>query len=408
MISNIHLLSNLLKMTFNQLSRLFLNNVPRLNHIQSSICSDLFKNCKNYKFLLRSVVNPNRDYDKQMRQTKSWRQRFPTFCPIDYKTYYDFIHNDQWLSNVSKMDPISYLSYYKTKNHPKSHSCPVCDNMWNNIMKHHQSQLAFRTKISHFIDNNTDEDMMQVMIINYFMFLDMCSLQKNKNMLVVPTLQEDFVWHSHLLDHDNYVRDTNSIFGYVLNHSIDERLVDKSRNSSKELRDMYFNRIFEIFQDKSKEIVNSFEYVIETNKKISRIFDNNYTRTSIRRADNTHNNFMIDNLGTIGTIGALSSISSIDSISSLSMIGSLQNPNIDNIKIKQQSDSSACGSCTSGLSFSSSSGSSSYGSSSSSCGSGSGSDSSSSSGSSSCGSSSCGSSCGGSCGGGCGGGGCGG
>jgi len=36
--------------------------------------------------------------------------------------------------------------------------------------------------------------------------------------ITVPTLYEDFMWHSHMTDHERYKVDTKKFLGFVLNH----------------------------------------------------------------------------------------------------------------------------------------------------------------------------------------------
>jgi hypothetical protein len=37
--------------------------------------------------------------------------------------------------------------------------------------------------------------------------------------IVIPTLYEEFMWHSHMKDNVNYKKDTKRILGYVLKYN---------------------------------------------------------------------------------------------------------------------------------------------------------------------------------------------
>jgi hypothetical protein len=72
-----------------------------------------------------------------------------------------------------------------------------------------------------FIDNISELNMCinESTIIKYLKFLN---LKKNhKDKYLVPTLDIDIVWHSHMLDHRCYVADTKEYLGYVLDHNDD-------------------------------------------------------------------------------------------------------------------------------------------------------------------------------------------
>lgn len=43
-------------------------------------------------------------------------------------------------------------------------------------------------------------------------------VKNRRGKITVPSLMEDFMWHSHMRDHENYVKDMRKNLGFVLNH----------------------------------------------------------------------------------------------------------------------------------------------------------------------------------------------
>ena len=73
----------------------------------------------------------------------------------------------------------------------------------------------------------------------YEIFLLLC--KENPRQIIVPSLIQDFMWHSHLQNNKLYHADTASIFGTVLDHNdtIPDNLLEKYREETKEIRDRY-------------------------------------------------------------------------------------------------------------------------------------------------------------------------
>lgn len=44
-------------------------------------------------------------------------------------------------------------------------------------------------------------------------------MKERPGTITVPTLLEDFMWHSHMQDAENYKKDMKNCLGYVLNHN---------------------------------------------------------------------------------------------------------------------------------------------------------------------------------------------
>jgi hypothetical protein len=59
---------------------------------------------------------------------------------------------------------------------------------------------------------------------------------RQKKEMLIPSLLEDFGWHAHMLDHDNYVKDTKAWFGDILNHDTTTRITRERRKRSDQLR----------------------------------------------------------------------------------------------------------------------------------------------------------------------------
>jgi hypothetical protein len=62
----------------------------------------------------------------------------------------------------------------------------------------------------------------------YVEFLYLCRQEKTK--VIVPSKLADFMWHSHMQDHEAYKEDTRKIMGEVLNHRDDFSTADLERH----------------------------------------------------------------------------------------------------------------------------------------------------------------------------------
>lgn len=66
--------------------------------------------------------------------------------------------------------------------------------------------------------------------------MEHCLKARQKKEMLIPSLLEDFGWHAHMLDHDNYVKDTKAWFGDILNHDTTTRITHERRKRSDQLR----------------------------------------------------------------------------------------------------------------------------------------------------------------------------
>lgn len=239
----------------NQFLNLFIQNkyfpcgvIPQLVQIENSIQSNFTYLQEQYKWVLHDLINPldfkNHNNNNQFSS---------------HKVYYNFVKDNLDLFSVSKMNPIEHL-YYRTNSEQK----PI-NTLWENLIKQYYSQLQFKQKITHIFGKNImlTKEQLSNMVINYYMFLDMCN--RNKDTMIIPTIQEDFIWHSHLLDHNNYMKDTTSIFGKPLNHIIDEDKVENNRVISFEIRQNYYKNLYgDLFGNDSY----NFKNIIDNNEDI--------------------------------------------------------------------------------------------------------------------------------------------
>ena len=72
-------------------------------------------------------------------------------------------------------------------------------------------------------------------IREYIAFLKL--YRDHKGRVLVPTLKQDFIWHAHMQDHEAYIRDTQRIVGFILNHD-DDIPEDKLLKFSKETEEI--------------------------------------------------------------------------------------------------------------------------------------------------------------------------
>jgi hypothetical protein len=135
-----------------------------------------------------------------------------------------------WYDTLLKMDPVAYNNEYVVNYH--------------NLLSKHDGQVVFASKVLPLVEKLDFENelVMNRLLSNYAMFLDICLTSRNamnaRNVPIVPTLIEDFVWHSHMLDHKDYVDMTTKMFGKILGHQTDLEM-EKADRESKVVRDEY-------------------------------------------------------------------------------------------------------------------------------------------------------------------------
>jgi hypothetical protein len=59
----------------------------------------------------------------------------------------------------------------------------------------------------------------QTCLKSYCNFLRLVKSRGRSMWIVIPTLYEEFMWHSHMKDNVNYKKDTKRILGYVLKYN---------------------------------------------------------------------------------------------------------------------------------------------------------------------------------------------
>jgi hypothetical protein len=74
-------------------------------------------------------------------------------------------------------------------------------------------QIRFNKRV---LAEKIDEDYLENAIERYKRFL--LIKVENPGLIIVPTLDIDIIWHSHMLNHKEYINDCHEIFGKILNH----------------------------------------------------------------------------------------------------------------------------------------------------------------------------------------------
>jgi len=189
-----------------------------MSQIRKLLTPRLSQLCQTYRSELVYCLN-NKDKLKEFILENSGRNYYFEPDSLGSKIYPSIVKKKNWITLLRKMNPIKYaLEMNDTTTLKKG------------LLFHHNSQVNFASKMFPILDKDANYDRM---IDNYSIFLELC----RKNVVIVPTLIEDFVWHAHMTDHDAYVIDSKKIFGKVLNHSldIDEKQKEKSNQLRKEL-----------------------------------------------------------------------------------------------------------------------------------------------------------------------------
>ena len=120
---------------------------------------------------------------------------------MDVNIYY-------WLLSIHKLQQIKYQSMDPLD--------------FEDFINEYEKQMEFSHKIYPIVGNIDFRDNQKILdkyVHNYADYLAIC--KNNPKSMVVPSLTADFVLHSHMLDNDCYVKDTNNIFGRILDHKMD-------------------------------------------------------------------------------------------------------------------------------------------------------------------------------------------
>jgi len=221
-------------------SRLFLLNnrtfssIIKPFHLKQLVPLYLQSFSKNVKADLQS--NINKYYDQI--------QKLPTTLTLSTTSVYDHfvkdVRNDPWLSMLSRMNLDTYYQIY---------GCPIIhnnvksvDELKDILKRLDKYQRLFASQISsQKIFDPTNEEHIKNNINLYIAFLDMCVKNNSiTNNSITPTLAEDFIRNSHMLD-DEYYSDMIRIFGKSVNHIIDENVLNI--HSSTVIRSNYYNSL---------------------------------------------------------------------------------------------------------------------------------------------------------------------
>ena len=135
---------------------------------------------------------------------------------------------DEWIRSLARLNPYKFMN-------------GQINYHW--LYDQHKKQLGFHKRIQPLIDpldlSSNSRDMGQL-LLQYATFLEICS--ENKDEIIVPTLLEDFVWHSHMIDHETYVNDMKKILGKILGHTNDDDHT-QYQNRSNEIRQNHYNKV---------------------------------------------------------------------------------------------------------------------------------------------------------------------
>ena len=184
--------------------------------------------CSNYKSLIYSGIS-NISKNKSIKDNIAEYVKYQNVYQVMTKSGYmlhGYIKMDKnvfhWLNSVHKLQPKQF--------HLKK---PL---VFENFLSEHEKQLEFAHKIYPIverIDFQKDKVSLNHFVKQYQDYL-LISKENSKSM-VVPSLSADFVWHSHMQDHDNYIRDNIGYFGKILDHRTDinvKKLTDQSTDSN--------------------------------------------------------------------------------------------------------------------------------------------------------------------------------
>ena len=175
---------------------------------------------ENEKYVLKFINHHSRTYYEEP-SVGVWKK-----MNLKLNDEYDiFMNSRTWIRTVCKMNPVEYHAEHTI----------YCSNYFSKswVMYYHENQLTFAGKILPLMwdVDLSNEKHTERLIHNYAGFLHLCNSSKKT---IVPTLLEDFVWHSHMMLHTEYVEDTTKIFGRVLDHRIKmtkEELEEKKKES---------------------------------------------------------------------------------------------------------------------------------------------------------------------------------
>ena len=118
----------------------------------------------------------------------------------------------RWLYYLHCIHPLQYLA-------DSQNELPIKFKV--NIIKSLKGQLEFFTKLKRIFFFRHDLNRKTSFKFGYNRYLRFLDLIKQKKGVMVPTLDIDYIWHSHMLLPESYQKDMDNLMGKVLDHNDD-------------------------------------------------------------------------------------------------------------------------------------------------------------------------------------------
>jgi len=205
--------------------------------LRPRLLANFWTSTTRYKSIINYGVKEIPRTKEMSSHVKNYVDLFHKNGIMTKKPYMSKLSNDMfdWLLSVHKLQPVQF--------HMQSRLDFLTFLEENN--KHMEFCHKIQPKLPNFKINDAIEE--------YYHFLMMC--KDNPKQLVIPTLREDFIWHSHMQDHEIYVKDTIQIFGHILDHRTDLEM-ERVKPISDEIRQKSL-KTKEPEKDKNKQPTNS-------------------------------------------------------------------------------------------------------------------------------------------------------
>ena len=184
--------------------------------MRNSLTKNLPELCRTYKSALEFARLENYNITRYINLG---------FDPFTFGNYFKVPSYKKWIEMTKTMNPVEYAKGSMTYNY-------------------HHDQIEFARKlfpVLYYADIEHDK-VMDGLIENYCNFLSLCKLYPKQ--MIVPSLIEDFVWHSHMTDHKSYVEDTTRIFGKILNHNTSDVNLAKNKEETLKLKESYYSNVY--------------------------------------------------------------------------------------------------------------------------------------------------------------------
>jgi len=178
---------------------------------QSSFVVDFKEVCQRYEKLIR-YVNANKDLTSDTPMLKA---AIRIYLKFELKPEILQLETSAvaWVWCVHKLHPLKYATYLQNPVLYRTGQ-PLKD-MVNFLKNACIRQKSFCEKIIPQLDSFN----LYVWKHEYKHFLGWCKQYPNKT--IVPSLHEDFIWHSHMQDHQGYRADSFKKLNFILDHNDD-------------------------------------------------------------------------------------------------------------------------------------------------------------------------------------------